>query len=231
MPRLHQVHKRDATPVVEKIYDLVFGDRDPVDQPGTHSGTVGDYWTVMANSPDTFNHIVAGFSYYRSRRRRIDPVHRELAQTRVGWLTQSTFVFSQHCKTLRDLGVSDERIEAVKVGAASPSFDHQERTVLAYTDCLISELGRTPDELFDELRGFMDDEQIIELTYISCLYLTHGVMTRAFKLEFDNRDEAVKEIEGSQGFFDNKHDWANNSTSPTVRKQEPADASDSESTR
>jgi alkylhydroperoxidase family enzyme len=222
MPRLNQVHRKDASEGVVKLYDLVFGDRDPVDEPGTHSGTIGDYWTVFANSPDTFDHIVAGFSYYRSRRRRLDPVHRELAQTRVGWLTQSTFVFSQHCKTLRDLGVSEERIEAVKVGPASSLFDQQERVVLAIVDCLVSELGRTPDDLFDELRSFMDDEQIIELAYISCLYLTHGVMTRAFKLEFDNREEAVQEIAGSQGFFDKKHDWANNSTSPTVRKQSTA---------
>lgn len=219
MPRLAQVRRQDAAPVVLKVYDLVFGDRDPVDEPGTHGGTIGDYWTVMANSPDTFEHIYEGFRYYRSRRRRIDPVHRELAQTRVGWLIESAFVFSQHCKTLRDLGVSDERIEAVKVGPASPLFDHQERVVLAYTDCLVAGLGRTPDHLFDELRAFMDDEQIIELTYISCLYLMHGVMTRAFKMEFDNREEPVREFEGQQGFFDEKHNWANFSTSPTVRKQ------------
>lgn len=220
MPRLPQIRKADAATNVLEMYDLVFGDRDPVDEPGTHSGTVGDYWTVLANCPEAFAHIVDGFRFYRSRRRRLDPVHRELAQTRVGWLAQSAFVFSQHCKTLRDLGVSEDRIEAVKVGPASPLFDHQERIVLAYTDCLVSELGRTPGDLFDQLQDFMDPEQIVELTYISCLYLMHGVMVRAFKLEFDNRAEAVREFEGSQGFFDDKHAWANSSTSPTVRKQD-----------
>lgn len=44
-------------------------------------------------------------------------------------------------------------------------------------------------------------------------------MCRALRLEFDDIDEPVREIEGQQGFFDEKHDWANRSTSPTVRKQ------------
>lgn len=219
MPRLNQVHKKDAAPNVDKLYDMVFGDRDPVAEPGTHSGTIGDFWTVFANSPDMFDHIVSGFGFYRSRRRRVEPIHRELAQTRVGWLTQSKFVFSQHCKTLRDLGVSEERIDAVKVGPSSRLFDPNERTVLAYADCLVSDLGRTPERLFDELRTFMDDEQILELTYISGLYLMHGVFSRALRLEFDNRDDAVSEVAGSQGFFDEKNNWANNSNSPTVRKQ------------
>ena len=219
MPRLNQVRRSDAAPNVLELYDLVFGDRDPVEIPGTHSGTVGDYWTSLASSPDTFSHIIAGFSYYRSRRRKIDPIYREIAQTRVGWLTQSTFVFSQHCKTLRDLGVDEARIEAIKVGAASPLFSPDERIILAYIDCLISEHGRTPQSLFLELRNIMGDEEIIELTYISCMYLTHGVIARAFELEFDNRDEPVREISGRQGFFDEKHDWANSSLSPTVRKQ------------
>jgi alkylhydroperoxidase family enzyme len=219
MPRLRQVPKAEAAPVVDKMYDLVFGDRDPVAEPGTHGGTTGDFWTVFANSPDIFENVVGMFKVYRSRRRSIDPVHRELAQTRVGWLTQSKFVFSQHCKSLRELGVSEERIQAVKVGAASTMFDQQERVVLAYTDCLISGYGRVPDDLFDELKSFMNDVQILELTFISCVYMLNGVMVRALKLEFDDREEAVLEVPGQQGFFDEKHDWANNSTSPTVKKQ------------
>lgn len=219
MPRLNQVHRADAAPKVVEMYDMVFGDRDPVDEPGTHGGTPGNFWTVMANSPDIFDNLVGMFKVYRSRRRTLDPVHRELAQTRVGWVMQSTFVYSQHCKTLRDLGVSEERIGAVQVGAASPLFDDHERAVLAYTDCLVLEHGRTPDALFESLREFMDDVQLLELTYISAVYALNASMCRALRLEFDDVSEPVREIEGQQGFFDDKHGWANNSTSPTVRQQ------------
>ena len=42
------------------------------------------------------------------------PELRELGQTRAGWLVGSQFVFSQHCKSCRALGFSEEKIEALK---------------------------------------------------------------------------------------------------------------------
>ena len=39
MPRLRQVSRADATPEIQTMYDLLFGDRDPVADPGTETGT------------------------------------------------------------------------------------------------------------------------------------------------------------------------------------------------
>ncbi|MFP6630207.1 MAG: carboxymuconolactone decarboxylase family protein, partial [Myxococcota bacterium] len=54
MPRLHPVARADATPEIQKMYDLLFGDRDPVAEPGTETGTPGNWWTVFAIVPDVF---------------------------------------------------------------------------------------------------------------------------------------------------------------------------------
>ena len=114
MPRLKQVSRVQATSeVVTKTYDLLFGDRDPVAQPGTATGTTGDWWTVFANSPDILKHANQGFALYRTPDRKLDPVLRELAQTRAGWARGSQFVFSQHCKSLRGLKVSEEDRKSV----------------------------------------------------------------------------------------------------------------------
>ena len=51
--RLRQVSQRDASPAVLKIYQELFGDRDPVAEPGTATGTPGDYWTTYALVPET----------------------------------------------------------------------------------------------------------------------------------------------------------------------------------
>jgi alkylhydroperoxidase family enzyme len=104
MPRLRQVGRKDTdAEVVQKTYDLLFGERDPVSEPGTTTGTRGDWWTVFALVPDVLEHCNRGFALYRSPRRKLDPVLRELAQTRVGYAKASQFVFSQHCKSLRGL--------------------------------------------------------------------------------------------------------------------------------
>lgn len=200
MPRLRQVRRSETDArIVTTMYDRLFGGRDPVEEPGTETGTPGDWWTVFANSPDVLQHAVDGFGLYRSPRRRLDPVLRELAQTRVGWAVQSQFVFSQHCKSLRGLGVSEERIAAVAHWAAADCWSPVERLVLAYADALVYDLGRVPDALVDALRSHLDDVELLELTYIATLYLQHAVMSRALRTEFDDVAERVVEIAAPEG--------------------------------
>jgi alkylhydroperoxidase family enzyme len=200
MPRLRQVPRAEVTSeTVLRSYKLLFGDRDPVAEPGTATGTRGDWWTVFANSPDVFEHAVRGFALYRGERK-LDPVLRELGQTRVGWTKGSQFVFSQHCKSLRGLGVSEERIAAVPNWQVADCYSKQERAVLAYADCLSLQAGRTPDAVFEALKAFLSDEQILELTYIVCLYDMHAVMSRALRTEFDDRDDPIVEIAPPEGF-------------------------------
>ena len=78
MPRLRQVPRAEAAPSVIPLYDLLFGDRDPVAEPGTATGTPGDWWPVFALVPDVFDHSVMGFALYRNSKRLLDPQLREL---------------------------------------------------------------------------------------------------------------------------------------------------------
>ena len=201
MPVLKQIPRADVTDeVVLQYYDRLFGTRDPVAEPGTATGTPGDWWTVYAMSPDIFRHAVQGFALYRNPARRISPVLRELGQTRAGWVKQSQFVYSQHCKSLRGLGVSEEKIAAVPYWQVADCYDDQERAVLAYADCLAQAGGRVPDEVFAKLKTFWDDEQIFEFTYITALYDMHAVVTRALRMEFDDRADPITEVAAPEGF-------------------------------
>ncbi len=182
------------------LYDLLFDDRDPVPEPGTATGTPGDWWTVFALVPDVFEHCVRGFGVYRSRHRRIDPLLRELGQTRAGWLTASQFVYSQHCKSCRGLGMDERKIEAIAHWEVADCFDERERALLAYTDYLVDQHGRVPDAVFDALHDHFSDEEILEFTYITCLYFMHAVMTKALRLEFDDRDDPIVEVPAPDGF-------------------------------
>lgn len=203
MPRLGQLGRDDTdAPIVVAMYDFLFGDRDPVKDPGTDTGTPGDWWTVFANSPDVFEHSVQGFRLYQSPSRKLDPVLRELGQCRVGWACQSQFVFSQHCKSMRGLGESEERIAAIAHWQVAECFTEVERAVLAYTDCLALDLGRVPDAIFAKLRDHLSDEEIIELTYITGLYLMHAVMSKALRTEYDDVDERMAEIAPPPGGSD-----------------------------
>jgi len=201
MPRLRQVRRDDADQQrVLPLYNFLFGDRDPVDEPGTSTGTTGDWWTVFALSPDIFDHSVKGFGLYRSPERRLDGQLRELGQTRAGWLTGSQFVYSQHCKSCRGLGMPEEKISAIHAWEVADCFDAKERALLAYTDYLVDQHGRVPDAVFDAMKSHFSDEEILEFTYITSLYFMHAVMTRALRLEFDDRDEVIVEVAAPEDF-------------------------------
>ena len=199
MPRLRQVPRADADPIATTMYDMLFGDRDPVAEPGTDTGTPGDWWTVFALVPDCLKHAIQGFQFYRDPARKLDPELRELGQTRAGYARGSQFVFSQHCKSCRSVGMSEDKIQAIAHWNVSDAFNELERAVLAYTDALVLEGGRVSDAVFDVLKAHLSDEEILELTYITALYEMHAVMSRALKLEYDNVDERIVEIAAPEG--------------------------------
>ncbi len=194
MPRLRQVPRAEAAPEVIPLYDLLFGDRDPVAEPGTETGTPGNWWTVFALVPDAFQHAVQGFQFYRSRKRKLDPQLRELGQTRTGFARGSQFVFSQHCKSCRSVGLSEEKIQAIPAWSTAEVFAPVERAVLAYTDAYVLDGGRVPDGTFADLQAHLSDEEILELTYTIGLYEMHATMCRALRLEYDDVAERVAEI-------------------------------------
>lgn len=203
MPRLREVGRDDAHPAAQIVYRMLFGERDPVAEPGTATGTPGNWWTVFAGVPDAFDHAVAGFQFYRGERK-LDPKLRELGQTRAGFARGSQFVFSQHCKGSRDVGLTEEQIEAIPHWGAADCFSALERAVLAYTDCLVLDGGRVPDGVFAALKRDLSDVEILELTYVTCLYEMHATMCRALRLEYDDVDERVVEIPAPEGGGDSQ---------------------------
>lgn len=201
MPRLRQVGRAEATPWVGRRFDEVFGaGRDPVAEPGTPTGTPGDWWTTFALVPDVFEHAVRGIVLYRSPDRLLDPQLRELGMTRVGWAVGSQFVYSQHCKSCRAVGIPEEKVRAIAHWGVADCFSPLERAVLAYTDALAYDNGRVADEVVEALRAGLSDEEVLELTYITSLYLMHGVMSRALRTEFDDRPDATVEVPAPPGF-------------------------------
>jgi alkylhydroperoxidase family enzyme len=199
MPRLRQVPRAEAPAEVTAVYDRLFGSRDPVAEPGTATGTPGNWWTVFALVPDILAHAQAGFALFNSRSRALTPYQRELALVRAGFAGESQFVFSQHCKAARHAGVPEEKLRDVPAWSTSSAFDDADRAILAYTDALVTGHGRVHDSTFAALRSVLSDEAVLELTYIAATYGMHATMSRALQLEYDDVPERVVEVPAPDG--------------------------------
>ena len=194
MPRLLQVPRDVATPEVAALYTQLFGDRDPMSQPGTATGTPGNWWTVFALVPAILDHAQAGFALFSAKDRALAPRQRELAILRAGFAAGSQFVFSQHAKAARRAGVAEEQVRDIAAWSTSAAFDDAERAILAYVDALVLERGRVQDAAFARLREHLRDEAILELTYVTATYAMHATISRALRLEYDDVSERVVEV-------------------------------------
>ena len=81
--------------------------------------------------------------------------------------------------------VSEAKIAALPAWQTAEVFEPKERLVLAYADRLVCHGGRVPDALFAEVKAVFSDEEVLELTYITCLYHMHAIMSRALRKPHD----------------------------------------------
>lgn len=185
MRRLRQVSKAEASPEVLEVYTQFFGDRDPVAEPSTATGTPGDYWTTFALVPDLLQMARRDLLGLLQPGRKLDPKLRELAIVRTGIVGDSKFEFSQHMKVARMVGVTEEKLAAIKGWTTSDLFSPAERAVMAATDEILSR-NLVEDATFAALQKHLADPEILELFVVIGLWRMHGLIVRALHLEYDN---------------------------------------------
>jgi len=88
---------------------------------------------------------------------------RELAILRVGHINQAKYEWTHHVPLALRMGVREEQIDALHDWENSGKFNEQERAVLQYTDEVTRNI-RVKDGTFAALRGFLNEEGIVELT-------------------------------------------------------------------
>ncbi len=183
--RLRPVSRAEASPEVAKIYQDFFGDRDPVANPGTATGTPGDYWTTYALVPDILKMSRDSLLAMLQPGRALEGRLRELAILRAAIVGDSRFEYSQHMKVARMVGVSEAKLAALKGWMTSDQFDPAERAVMAAADEMV---GRNliEDATFANLKRHFSDAQIMEIVYVVALWRMHGMIVRALHLEYDD---------------------------------------------
>jgi alkylhydroperoxidase family enzyme len=81
-----------------------------------------------------------------------------------------------------ELGLSDEKIEALAAYATSPLYSEEERAALEYADCMTITGREVSDELFDRLRRIYADDAMVELTAIIAWENSSSKFNRALRV-------------------------------------------------
>ena len=85
-----------------------------------------------------------------------------------------------------ELGVSDEKIEALAEYATHELYSEEERLALEYADSMTITGREVTDELFQRLRQVFADDAIVELTEIIAWENASSKFNRALRIPSQN---------------------------------------------
>lgn len=94
----------------------------------------------------------------------LDPVLRSLLTVRVSQMNWCSFCVDINSATLASRAGSTAKIEVLDAWRDSELFDAKERLALEYAEAMTDSNQRVTDELVERLRGFFDEDAIVELT-------------------------------------------------------------------
>ena len=118
----------------------------------------------------------------------IDGRLREIVIIRLGHLVGSAYILRQHVPALAaGEGMSEAECDALRDWRKSDLFDDRERATLAYVDAMTLELS-VSDETFEPLRTQFTDRQIVELTVMIGVYLSHSRVLQALEVDLETDD-------------------------------------------
>lgn len=129
----------------------------------------------------------------------LDPELRELVILRVGHLCGSAYEVHQHERVSRTIGMSDERIAAVKGHLPNSRLSDAENAALAFTDEQVANV-KVREQTFNATKAFFSDAQMTELVIVIGTYLMVCRFLETLEVEIEETDidgSGLEEIEKS----------------------------------
>lgn len=148
------VEKPDASEV-QQFYDLI--------ERTSRGMGVLNVFKVMAHTPELMRAWWEMMTLLFTRLT-LDARLRELAVLRLFQVLRCDYGFAHHVRLGRQVGITDEEIEALDRYESAPSFSERERLVLQYTDAVTAMRVDSP-ELARRLLDYLTERDLVELTF------------------------------------------------------------------
>jgi 4-carboxymuconolactone decarboxylase len=111
----------------------------------------------------------------------LPPRDRELATLRVGWRRQVPFIWGEHVRIGKEIGLNSIEIERVSVGPDALEWNEHERALLTAVDELIDDSFVT-DQTWNTLTKSYDAKRLIELVALVGQYQLLGNLQNSLRI-------------------------------------------------
>ena len=149
---------------------------------GGRRGRLLSFYRMLLHSPAVaeswFEHV--GATRWKTE---LDGATRELVIIRIGLLNRVEYVVKAHVPGYAlEEGLTLAQCDALAAWEASPLFTGLQRAALAYTDAMTLAV-QVPPPVFDELRRWFSERQIVELTVLIGTYNMHTRVLQALEVD------------------------------------------------
>ena len=114
----------------------------------------------------------------------LDPCLRELAITRTGDLCDAEYEVVAHKRIGREVGLSEDKINAIEQGAGASVYSMLENQILAFTDDVVCNT-RPSDETFNSVRDALTPGALVELHLAIGYYVMTSKILRSFDIDLE----------------------------------------------
>ena len=115
---------------------------------------------------------------------KLDPVTRECAILRVGYLSAAGYETAQHEKIGLDLGMTEDLFAALRVGPNADGFSEEQRLTVAYVDDLVANV-KAGDATFKPALDHFGAEKLQELTLVTGYYMMVCRFLETFEVDIE----------------------------------------------
>ncbi len=119
---------------------------------------------LWARVPKLFAAVAVLYGVLDRKSSLLSPLLRSLVTVRVSQINWCHFCVDINSATLVKRSGSMEKVEKLAQWKESDLFDDKEKVILEYTEAVTYSDQQVTDELIERLKGFIDDDSIVELT-------------------------------------------------------------------
>lgn len=121
------------------------------------------------------------------RENSLDTQWRELVIVRVGILCRADYEVHQHTRIALQVGVTQDKIDALYDGPDAAIFSTQERTLLRYTDTVVLNV-KAGESAFRSIEALLPPNQLVELHLLIGFYMMVSRFLENFEVDLEQEE-------------------------------------------
>lgn len=174
MSRVELLNKDKAQPQAREVFEKM----------EANGAEVINLYRGLAHSPQVMLNLIRLGNALLTRAK-LAPRLRELTILRIARITGCEYEWSQHYTMALEVGITEEQAERIGDWQTAGCFSDEDRAVLQFVDEVANNVAVT-DATFEEVRKYLDEQEIVDLTMSVGHWGTVARFTVALQIDVDS---------------------------------------------